>query len=76
MENKECFGEKGRKKRAEGMRKEEEEEQEGSKLCERNVLEMAEVPFWDLSLRNCLRGEEDGRAAVLRCDDERMFSLL
>lgn len=58
------------------MRKEEEEEQEGSKLYERNVLEMAEVPFWDLSLRNCLRGEEDGRAAMLRCDDERMFSLL
>lgn len=61
--------EKGRRRGA--------EEEEGSKQpYERNVLETAEGPFWDLSLRNCPSGDGDGSAAVSQCDGENMFSVL
>lgn len=61
----------------EGTRKEEEEQQEGSKqLYERNILERAEGPFWDLSLRTCLSDDGDGGAAMPKCVGESMCSVL
>lgn len=71
-----CFGEQGSKKRSgvEGTGKEDKEEQEGNKqqLYEEKVLETAEGPFWDLSLRHCLRDGGDGvqlcpRVVVKEC---------